>query len=384
MVSEVQKKPTYAEFFSGGGMVRAALSDGWDCRLANDIDPMKCEVYARNWGDAGLVQADVGQLDPDLLRQPIDMYWASSPCQDFSLAGKGLGLAGSRSGTFSTWATLIEHAIQDGYAPRIIAFENVVGLIARNRGADFAAVIRRLAKLGYRVGALEIDATAFLPQSRSRLFVVCLRDDLLIKGLTTPQPTGPFHTRKLMSFVASAPRDIARNWMWWKHAPVASDPKLLVQMIDHAPDTAWLTARETKRLLSMMSPPSLSRIETAKRTGHPEIGMLYKRGRPDGNGSTHQRAEVRFDGIAGCLRTPGGGSSRQTVLFVEGDKIRARLLSSREAARLMGLEDSYVMPARYNNAYKVAGDGVVVPVVRYLDQQIFQPALQLARLRDVA
>jgi DNA (cytosine-5)-methyltransferase 1 len=187
-----------------------------------------------------------------------------------------------------------------------------------------------------------------------------------------------------MSFVASAPRDIARNWMWWKHAPVASDPKLLVQMIDHAPDTAWQTARETKRLLSMMSPPSLSRIETAKRTGHPEIGMLYKRGRPDGNGSTHQRAEVRFDGIAGCLRTPGGGSSRQTVLFVEGDKIRARLLSSREAARLMGLEDSYVMPARYNNAYKVAGDGVVVPVVRYLDQQIFQPALQLARLRDVA
>tara|TARA_R110002110_G_scaffold77680_1_gene204095 strand:+ start:11309 stop:12463 length:1155 start_codon:yes stop_codon:yes gene_type:complete len=384
MVSEVPKRPTYAEFFSGGGMVRAALTDVWQCQLANDIDPMKCEVYARNWGDACLVQGDVGQMDPALLRQPIDMYWASSPCQDFSLAGKGLGLAGTRSGTFSTWANLITDAITDGYAPRIIAFENVVGLISRNKGADFAAVIRRLAKLGYRVGALEIDATVFLPQSRSRLFVVCLRDDLLLEGLTVPKPTGPFHSKKLMNFVASAPRDIARNWIWWQHHPVMTQPQLLTQMIDHAPDTAWLTVRETKRLVSMMSEPSRSRIEAASQSGQPEIGMLYKRGRPDGNGNTRQRAEVRFDGIAGCLRTPGGGSSRQTVLFIEGEKIRARLLSSREAARLMGLDDSYVMPARYNNAYKVAGDGVVVPVVAYLDQQIFQPALQLARLRDVA
>lgn len=384
MVSEVQKQPTYAEFFSGGGMVRAALSDSWQCRLANDIDPMKCAVYARNWGENGLVHGDVAHMHPELLRQPIDMYWASSPCQDFSLAGKGLGLAGSRSGTFSTWANLISYAIDDGFAPRIIAFENVVGLIARNKGADFAAVIRRLAKFGYRVGALEIDAVTFVPQSRARLFVICLRDDLLLDGLTTSQPTGPFHSKKLVNFVGAAPRDIARNWIWWKHDAVQAAPQLLAQLIDEDPDTPWLTQRETKRLISMMSDPSRSRIESAKLSGQPEIGMLYKRGRPDGLGNTRQRAEVRFDGIAGCLRTPGGGSSRQTVVFVQGEKIRARLLSSREAARLMGLADSYVMPERYNNAYKVAGDGVVVPVVRYLDQQIFQPALQMACLRDVA
>lgn len=384
MVSEVQKQPTYAEFFSGGGMVRAALSGRWDCRLANDIDPMKCDVYACNWGDVGLVRGDVGQLNADLLRQDIDLYWASSPCQDFSLAGKGLGLAGSRSGTFSTWANLIEPAIRDGFAPRIIAFENVTGLISRNKGADFAAVLKRLAQLGYRVGALEIDAVTFLPQSRARLFVICLRDDLVMDGLTTAKPTGPFHSQKLQTFLASAPRDIKRNWIWWKHEAVNAAPPPLVQMMDTSPDTTWLTQRDIKRLVSMMSEPSRARVEVAKRAGQPQIGMLYKRGRPDGKGNTHQRAEVRFDGIAGCLRTPGGGSSRQTVLFVEGDKIRARLLSSREAARLMGLDDSYVMPDRYNNAYKVAGDGVVVPVVRYLDQQIFQPALQLARLRDVA
>ena len=46
MPDHAAKTPTYAEFFCGGGMVRAALQDRWDCVLANDIDAMKCKVYA--------------------------------------------------------------------------------------------------------------------------------------------------------------------------------------------------------------------------------------------------------------------------------------------------------------------------------------------------
>ena len=64
----------------------------------------------------------------------------------------------------------------------------------------------------------------------------------------------------------------------------------------------------------------------------------------DEKGKRGQRAEVRFDEISGCLRTPVGGSSRQTILIVEGEKVRSRLLSPREAARLMGLPDSYKLP----------------------------------------
>jgi len=98
-----------------------------------------------------------------------------------------------------------------------------------------------------------------------------------------------------------------------------------------------------------------------------------------------QRAEVRFDGVAGCLRTPAGGSSRQTVLLVHGNQIKARLLSRREVARLMGLPASYRMPERYNDAYRIAGDGVVVPIVKYLDEHVFQPVLlKAATKREVA
>jgi len=93
---------------------------------------------------------------------------------------------------------------------------------------------------------------------------------------------------------------------------------------------------------------------------------------------------VRFDELAGCLRTPAGGSSRQTILVVETRKIRSRLLSPREAARLMGLSDAYILPERYNDAYHVCGDGVCVPVVRHLAQYILEPLLGGSRRKDLA
>jgi DNA (cytosine-5)-methyltransferase 1 len=87
------------------------------------------------------------------------------------------------------------------------------------------------------------------------------------------------------------------------------------------------------------------------------------------------RAEARFDGLAGCLRTPGGGSSRQFLLWIEGPETRSRLLSAREAARLMGLPDDYRLPRRYNDAYHLIGDGVAAPVVRYLSENLLRPLL---------
>jgi DNA (cytosine-5)-methyltransferase 1 len=60
---------------------------------------------------------------------------------------------------------------------------------------------------------------------------------------------------------------------------------------------------------------------------------------------------------------------------VEGESVRTRLLSPREAARLMGLPDSYHLPSNYNLAYHLAGDGVVVPVVRHLAGFLIEPIL---------
>lgn len=384
MVSEPDHSPKYAEFFCGGGMVRAGLGDGWDCVLANDINPMKCAVYADNWGNDALIEGDIAALDPARLFTDIDLYWASSPCQDFSLAGKGAGLAGRRSGVFWDWARLIEQAVQAGHAPRVIAFENVVGLITRGGGTDFQAIFDILRKLGYCVGALEIDASYFLPQSRPRLFVVAVREDVGLGPLASDAPAGPFHTKKIRHFYNGLNAAAKRKWVWWQHSAPPARNLDLTAVLDGAPDTPWLPAAETRRLLAMMSPVNAARVQAARKGGTQQIGMLYKRGRPDADGVVRQRAEIRFDGLAGCLRTPSGGSSRQTLVLIEGRRTRARLISTVEMGRLMGLSEAYRMPARYNQAYHVAGDGVAVPIVRYLDAQIFQPVLALGRAQAAA
>jgi len=135
----------------------------------------------------------------------------------------------------------------------------------------------------------------------------------------------------------------------------------------------WHTLEETRRLLDLMSEVHRAKVATAQAAGRRMVGGVYKRTR---NGE--QRAEVRFDDVAGCLRTPVGGSSRQTILIVEGSRIRSRLLSPREAARLMGLPEGYELPDRYNEAYHIAGDGLAVPVVRHLAASIFEPLLSCA------
>jgi DNA (cytosine-5)-methyltransferase 1 len=121
----------------------------------------------------------------------------------------------------------------------------------------------------------------------------------------------------------------------------------------------------------MMSPAHIAKIRAAEESGEPQIGTVYKRIRVE-NSRKVQRAEVRFDGIGGCLRTPAGGSSRQTLIVVEPERILTRLLTSREAARLMGVPDTYTLPSRYNDAYHLMGDGVVVPAVAWLERGLLR------------
>jgi DNA (cytosine-5)-methyltransferase 1 len=376
-------RPTFYEFFAGGGMARAGLGDGWQCVFANDFSEMKGRTYTTNWGEDHFTLGDVGLVTTAELRGRASLAWASFPCQDLSLAGnyRGLGEASSevmtRSGTFWPFWNLMTQLRNEERTPRLIVLENVTGAITSREGRDFEAICNALSVAGYRYGAIVVDARHFVPQSRPRVFFVAVAEDVPIPaGLFRREADDLWHTPALCAAQARLRGEAKTQWRWWSMATPPARNIGFSDLIEEKPaHCRWHSRAETERLLCMMNPLHLAKIEQALATGERRVGGVYKRTRSDENGIKRQRAEVRFDDIAGCLRTPAGGSSRQAIVVVDGSSIRSRLLSPREAARLMGLHDSYILPDRYNDAYHVAGDGVCVPVVRYIAEQLLEPIL---------
>lgn len=373
--------PRFYEFFAGGGMARAGLGPGWTCLFANDNDPKKVSAYKKNWGDKEISDKDVDLVSTNDIPGTADLAWASFPCQDLSLAGMGAGLKGSRSGIFWPFWRLIKGLNAEGRRPRTVVLENVCGALTSHDGSDFRSLVDAMRVERYRSGALVIDAELFLPHSRPRLLVIGVREDIEIDdALVGNEPQEPFHTPALRTAYGSLTRSAKAAWTWWKLPIPPLRRQRFSDIIEETPTgVSWHTHQETERLLSLMSPINLSKVEKARRMKRLMVGSLYKRTRPDETGVRAQRAEVRFDDIAGCLRTPNGGSSRQTIVVVNGSEVKSRLLSSRETARLMGLPDTYVLPTKYNDAYHLTGDGVAVPVVRHLAQHIIEPLIRTVR-----
>jgi DNA (cytosine-5)-methyltransferase 1 len=357
-------------------MARLGLGPRWRCLFANDHCPKKGRAYRANFGPSPeLVIGDVTALTTADLPGQATLAWASFPCQDLSLAGRGSGLAGRRSGAFWPFWRLIEALAAEGRAPRIVAIENVVGALSSRGGADFGALVKTLADSGRRLGALVVDAVHFVPQSRPRLFIVSVGAHVEIPAqLVAPGPVDPWRPRALTAAWERLPVRDREAWVWWNLPPPGPRRVTLADIVEDEPaGVGWRTPAETKRLLALMSPRHREKVREAGESGRRVLGTVYRRTRVDGRGRKVQRAEVRFDQVSGCLRTPAGGSSRQSLLVVEGRKRRSRLLSARETARLMGAPDSYLLPETYNEAYHLMGDAVVAPVVSWLERQLLAP-----------
>lgn len=368
---------SFMEFFAGVGMARLGLGESWECVWANDIDPKKAEIYCENHGAQRFHLGDVAKITD--LPSDADMAWASFPCQDLSLAGWRRGMRAGRSGTFWPFWMHMSKLLQEGARPPLIVLENVVGLI---HSPDFAELCESLLALGMQFGALIIDAAHFVPQSRSRVFLVAVDMNVPVDDYELKDPSNSlWFPEALRSVKSSLPEHIQAAWRWWKLPVPQYEVPTVEELIEYEPTgVRWNSEEETQRLLDMMTDRNLAKIEEAKKQGGTKVGFLYKRMRQG-----VQRAEVRFDGVAGCLRVPTGGSSRQTVVIVENGIVRTRLLSPREAARLMGVPDWFWLPNSYNHAYGAMGDGVAVPVVSWLSKHLLLPLAKLSKsLGEVA
>jgi len=328
-------------------------------------------VYVANFGKDRFVCEDIARIRAEQLPQ-ADLAWASFPCQDLSLAGWQRGISAERSGTFWAFWRIMHDLLERGDRPPVAVIENVTGLLY---GDSFLGLCEALAGLDMQFGALVMDARRFLPQSRARVFVVCVDSRVDCSSFTANGPIPAWTPKALRTVHARLNGGLSHLWRWWKVPAPETKLVTLSKIIERKPTgVQWHTKEETEHLLSMMSGTNRAKIERVIGSGKRGVGFLYRRMREG-----VQRAEVRFDGISGCLRTPRGGSSRQTVVVVDGGKIRTRLLSPREAARLMGADDTFKLPERYNDGYMAMGDGVAVPVVRWLSEHLLLPLAEHVR-----
>jgi DNA (cytosine-5)-methyltransferase 1 len=315
---------------------------------------------------------DVHQLDLALIPDAT-MATASFPCNDLSLAGPRTGLDGKQSSAY--WGFL---RILDGMKhrrPPIVLLENVSGFLTSHRGEDFKKALLALNKLGYSVDSFMIDAARFLPQSRIRLFVVGSLQNSYGTLAVSETPTffeSEARPRALANFIFAHPEI---SWNVRKLPSLPCRTLSLENILEDLPSYSshWWNQERTEYLIGQMSEKHRERLRHMYARKKWSFGTVFRRVRKG-----KSMAELRTDSIAGCLRTPRGGSGRQILIVAGFGRVRARLLTPRECARLMGADD-FTINVPLNQALFGFGDAVCVPVVTWIASNYVDPLLEEIR-----
>ncbi|MDR1440643.1 MAG: DNA cytosine methyltransferase [Clostridiales bacterium] len=351
---------TMHEFFAGSGLVAYGLKDMFSPVWANDISEKKAAVYSSNFASDYFLLDDIKNISGAEL--PFaHLSWASFPCQDLSLAGSIGGIDAARSGLVWEWLRILHEMPQP---PSILLIENVAGLLSAGKGKNYAKLHNALLGLGYKSGAMLIDAVHFVPQSRPRVFVMAVKDNIDIPPEITDTEPNWLHNKAAANLGRALPQ-----WIWWRAEKPTKCRACLTDIID------FTLPYDKDGVLRLIPPHHKARLYSMKNA----VATGYRRTR---NGK--QCLELRFDGIAGCLRTPEGGSSKQFVIVKRDGEAHARLMSPREASRLMGAPDSFALPDTYNDGYRAMGDAVVLPVAAFIGKSFLTKLAKAASGQPMA
>lgn len=371
MTLPIGRPRTFCELFAGIGLVREGLAaSGWECVYANDIDPNKQRAYEARFGPSSHFHlGDVWDTDEVVRRIPgrPALMTASFPCVDLSVAGHYRGLDGEHSSAFFGFAMAV--AALGVRKPPLLLVENVPGLLTSRGGQDFAAVARCLAELGYWLDVFILDARHFTPQSRPRVFLIgasaSARPPAQKDGLWADEEPSPLRPPSVLRLRQSLA--LPTGWMT---LPLPTPPERttsLASVIDRDDGQQWWAEAEVRRHCDMMSAGHRRQVEEVVASGRPWVGTIFRRVRQKA-----QRAEVRFDGLAGCLRTPRGGSARQIVIVAEAGRLRMRWMTPREYARLQGAADFPLVGTTVQQLWGLA-DAVCVPAIAWIDRHVLTP-----------
>lgn len=377
------RKKTFAEFFAGIGLVQKGLdAGGWRCVYANDLDPKKQQLYEAEFGPSPEYHLeDIWNTDAimDQLPERPFLATASFPCVDLSLAGNYKGFEGKRSSTYFGFLEVLKRMAPQ--LPKVVMLENVLGFLTARGGEDFRQAITQLAELGYWIDAIALDARRFVPQSRPRMFVFgyhhSFRSPILIRQRKRPTAGEPWqraveqaHGLRPDALLKMLDRiELPTGWATVELSPPKQEAYELSALIDSDDADDWWDAPAVEKHYVMMSDLHRGRVDRMIDAGATAVGTGYRRRRAEG-----MRHEVRFDNVAGCLRTPKGGSARQIVVAIDKGRLRMRWMRPREYARLQGAGD-FKFPAGMptNQGLFGFGDAVCVPAIEWIDHNILSP-----------
>ena len=329
----------FLEFFAGMGLVREGLAEsGWNCVYANDNDPRKQALYEERFGVNDLFHnEDIRQTEKvvDRIGRGAFLATASFPCNDLSLAGRYRGFKGKKSSAFFAFISVLE-GLGDG-RPKAVLVENVMGLLTARKGEDFKRVAHALADLGYWLDSFLLNASHFTPQSRPRLFVLAVQKSLKPgRSVGGGAPLPPRHpeltSERLENYIQTI-----RLPTGWVRFPLPRPPRAkstLQEVLELGEEAQWWDDRRVDKVYKAMSDRHRRLIRDKLVSREDWVATIRGRTRKG-----QVMAEVRSDGLAGCLLTPRGGGARQVVVSTRGGVFRMRWLTTLEYGRLQGAND---------------------------------------------
>jgi len=365
----------FIEFFAGVGLVHEAIAPfGWECALANDIDPKKAQAYKANFRDSPVICGDIRDLEAEKLAA-VELATASFPCIDLSQAGGRTGIHGRESGIVWSFLEKVADLHRLGKPPRFLMLENVPGLLTLHGGRSIDVLLHEIARLGYAFDLVQVDARHFIPQARNRVFIIAVLGQEPARGVEMPDS----HIRRYkVRHVFERNRDLP--WIFFEFPELPARPISLQQVLVELPedDPRWWDAERLAYFWDHLERDHRPRLEMLAESGANLQLTAVRRGRR--RGLREQIFNLRFDGLASCLRTPKGGSSIQFVVRVRDGRVQVRRILGVESGRLQGVglptsSPDFKVPEKEQDALFCFGDAVCVPVVRWVVQHSIEALL---------
>lgn len=314
-VSETEAKFTFIDLFAGIGGIRIPFSEnGGRCVFSSEWDKFAQKTYRINYGEEP--HGDITKIDAAEIPD-FDVLLGGFPCQPFSMAGRHLGFQDTRGTLFFE----IERILR-AKRPKAFLLENVKQLKRHDHGNTFKVIHDHLVQLDYEVHDQVLRAADFgVPQNRERIYIVGFDKHIFHGNSGFKFPDPPCTPTRVGDILESSP-----------------DEKYIIS------DRLWEGHQRRK-------------------TANKKAGKGFGYSLVDEESRYTQTMQARYykDG--------------SEILVDRGEGENPRKITPREAARLQGFPEKFIIPVSDTQAYKQFGNSVAVPVIRAVSKQMMQVIL---------